>query len=104
MENEFRLSYTAANINARLSKIDNLAEKTEVPKKTSDLMNDSNFATENYIQSVISDVRSDLNDYALNSKVDKVKQEAINASNSYTDEQIKSVLVYASNADIDMLF
>lgn len=50
MATEFRLSYTAADINNRLGKIDILAEKTEVPTKTSELVNDSGFATESYVQ------------------------------------------------------
>lgn len=49
MTTEYRLSHTAAEIDRRLSAIDNLAEKKDIPKKTSDLTNDSGFATENYV-------------------------------------------------------
>ena len=42
---EFKLSYTANEINARLNKIDDLAEKNALPKKISDLINDSGFLT-----------------------------------------------------------
>ena len=45
-----------------------------------------------------------IGDYALNSEVNEVKLEAINASNAYTDEQIESVLIYVNNLDIDALF
>ena len=45
-----------------------------------------------------------IGDYALNSKVDEVKLDAISASNAYTDEQIESVLIYVNNLDIDALF
>ena len=50
MSTEFKLSYTAADINNRLGKIDSLAEKSELPTKISDLTNDSDFATETYVQ------------------------------------------------------
>lgn len=50
MANEFRLSYTASDINTRLGKIDDLANKSELPTKTSDLINDSDFTTKNYVQ------------------------------------------------------
>ena len=43
---EFKLSYTGNEINEKLGKIDNLAEKSELPTKTSDLTNDSGFITE----------------------------------------------------------
>ena len=43
--NEFKLSYTANQINERLGRINILAEKNELPTKTSDLINDSNFVT-----------------------------------------------------------
>lgn len=43
---EFKLSYTGNEINEKLGKIDNLAEKSELPTKTSDLTNDSGLITE----------------------------------------------------------
>ena len=42
---EFKLPYTGNEISAKLAKIDNLAEKSELPTKTSDLTNDSGFIT-----------------------------------------------------------
>lgn len=45
MATEYKLSYTASEINTRLGKIDSLAEKSEVPTKTSQLTNDSGFLT-----------------------------------------------------------
>lgn len=45
MTNEYKLSYTATQIDEKLGKIDNLATKSEVPSKTSDLTNDSGFIT-----------------------------------------------------------
>lgn len=53
MATEYRLSYTASEINNKLGKIDNFALKTEVPSKTSDLTNDSGFITENYVNAQI---------------------------------------------------
>ena len=45
-----------------------------------------------------------IGDYALNSDVAQVKQEVINISNAYTDEQIESALIYVNNEDIEALF
>lgn len=45
MAKEFKLSYTANDINTRLGKIDSLANKSELPTKTSDLTNDSGYLT-----------------------------------------------------------
>lgn len=47
MAMEYKLSYTANEINERLSKIDSLASKNEIPTKTSDLINDSGFIAAN---------------------------------------------------------
>ena len=47
---EFKLSYTANEVNERLGKIDSLAGKNELPKNTSDLVNDSDFTTKKYVQ------------------------------------------------------
>ena len=104
MASEFKLSYTASEVNARLGRIDDLAKKSEVPSKMSELKNDSGFVTGSYVDSAVSSIESNLNDYALNSKVDRVRQEVITASNAYTDEQIESVLIYVNNMDIDALF
>lgn len=45
MANEYRLSFTAEQINTKLGKIDSLAEKSQIPTKTSQLSNDSGFIT-----------------------------------------------------------
>lgn len=45
MATEYRLSYTATEIDEKLGKVDNLVTKNEVPTKTSDLTNDSGFIT-----------------------------------------------------------
>ena len=45
MATEFKLSYTANEVNIRLGKIDNLAEKSDIPTKTSELTNDSGYIT-----------------------------------------------------------
>jgi hypothetical protein len=42
---EFKLSYTANEINEKLGKIDSLATKSEIPTKISDLTNDSGYLT-----------------------------------------------------------
>lgn len=65
MATEYRLSHTAAEIDRRLSAIDNLAEKKDIPKKTSDLTNDSGFATESYVHNYA----QPKDDYALKSDI-----------------------------------
>ena len=46
MATEYRLSYTANEIDEKLGKIDTLAEKGELPTKVSDLTNDAGYLTE----------------------------------------------------------
>lgn len=67
MASEFKLSYTGSQINAKLNKIDSLAEKSELPTKTSDLINDSDFATENFVQGYAQPI----GDYALQTSYDE---------------------------------
>lgn len=45
MATEYKLPYTASEINNKLGQIDSLAQKSEIPTKTSDLTNDSGFIT-----------------------------------------------------------
>lgn len=45
MATEFKLSYTAAQVNEKLGQIDSLAKKSELPTKLSQLENDSGFVT-----------------------------------------------------------
>ena len=64
MATEYKLSYTASDINSKLGQIDNLAKKSEVPTKVSELTNDSGYltehqsleglATESYVDNAIS--------------------------------------------------
>lgn len=56
MAKEFKLSYTASEIDAKLGKIDSLASKDEIPSKISELTNDSEFATETYVNDKVSAV------------------------------------------------
>lgn len=56
MASEFRLSYTAADINERLGKIDSFANKSEIPSKLSELTNDRNFATEDYVNNAVANI------------------------------------------------
>lgn len=96
---EFKLSYTASDINERLGRIDNLAKKSELPTKTSDLINDSNFVTENYVQDYVqsksdyTDICDRIDSLELNAAVvnDTLSKKANNSgwsSNKYlgTDE------------------
>ena len=45
MATEYKLSYTASEIDKKLGQIDNLAAKDEIPTKTSDLTNDNGYIT-----------------------------------------------------------
>jgi hypothetical protein len=74
MATEFKLSYTANEINTKLGKVDSLAEKSELPTKTSDLTNDSGFATENYVLCYAQPI----GDYALNKDIPDVPVQSIN--------------------------
>lgn len=58
MATEYKLSYTASEINNRLGEIDNLAKKNEIPTKTSDLTNDSGFITSYTEQSLTESQKS----------------------------------------------
>ena len=74
MATEFRLSYTANDINNRLGKIDILAEKSEIPKKVSDLTNDSGFVNESYVL----EYAQPKGDYALRSEIPEVPVVSVN--------------------------
>ena len=52
MATEYKLSYTGSEINEKLGKIDSLAEKNDIPTKTSQLDNDSGFLTSAPVTSV----------------------------------------------------
>ena len=72
MANEFMLSFTATDINRKLGEIDNLAKKTDIPSKLSELINDSNFATKNYVDTAVANIdipEVDLSGYALKSEI-----------------------------------
>ena len=74
MATEFRLSYTGAQINAKLGKIDSLAEKSELPTNISDLTNDSGFITQ-------SDMRAyaqPIGDYALKNEMPEAAVASVN--------------------------
>ena len=62
---EFKLSYTANEVNERLRRIDNFAEKNSLPKNTSDLINDSDFITKNFVENYA----QPLGDYVLKSEI-----------------------------------
>ena len=63
MATEYKLSYTASDINSKLGQISTLAKKSEIPTKVSELANDSGYltkhqsleglATERYVDSAI---------------------------------------------------
>ena len=65
LANEYRLSYTASDIDYRLGRIDDMVLKSDLPTKTSDLTNDSNYATEAYVI----EYAQPAGDYALRSEI-----------------------------------
>jgi hypothetical protein len=71
---EYKLSYTGAQVNAKLSKIDSLAEKSELPTKTSELTNDSGFITGTYVENYA----QPKGDYALVSDIPEVPVQSVN--------------------------
>lgn len=74
MATEYKLSYTGAEIDEKLGKIDNLATKDELPSKTSELTNDSEFATETYVQNYA----QPKGNYALESDIPSVPVQSVN--------------------------
>lgn len=56
MADVFKLSHTAAQIDSKLNEIDNLAKKSELPTKVSQLANDKEFATETYVEAKIAEI------------------------------------------------
>lgn len=60
---EYRLSFTAEEIDEKLGKIDNLAEKSQIPSKLSELIDDKGYALKSEIPEI------DLSDYALSSEI-----------------------------------
>lgn len=67
MAEVYKLSYTAKEIDERLGKINNLAEKSELPTSTSELTNDSGFITETYVKGYAQPI----GDYALSTNYDE---------------------------------
>lgn len=74
MATEYRLSYTASEIDRRLGKIDDLAEKSELPLKLSDLDNDRDFATKDDVKSYAQPI----GEYALKSDIPEVPVQSVN--------------------------
>ena len=85
---EYKLSYTAKEIDEKLGKIDSLAKKSELPSKTSDLINNSGFTTETYVQNY----SQPKGDYALKSEIPDVPSTDGLASETYVNEQIANLV------------
>ena len=82
MATEYRLSYTASEIDSKLGEISNLAKKSEIPSKTSDLENNSGFVTDVYVKNYA----QQKGDYALKSDVPDVSGLA---ATGYVDTQVR---------------
>ena len=93
---EFKLSYTAAQVDERLGRIDILAKKNELPTKTSELVNDSGFLT------------SIPNEYVtetkLNAKGYLTEHQSLDglATEDYVDVQISAIPIPDVSGQISM--
>jgi hypothetical protein len=91
MANEYKLSFTAEQVNTKLGKIDSLAEKTELPTKISELAEDSSHRvvtdTEKAAWNAKSNFSGSYNDLA--DKPEILSVETVKAEiKSYVDEAI----------------
>ena len=96
MATEYRLPYTASQINAKLGKIDSLAEKSEIPVKTSDLTNDSGFITENYVKGYAQPVGN----YALKDEIPTIPVTSVNGKTGTVVLDAASVGALPSDTEI----
>lgn len=74
MATEYKLPYTAKEIDEKLGKIDSLAEKKDIPSNISDLTNDSGFITQSYVQ----EYAQPKGDYALKNEIPDVAVQSVN--------------------------
>lgn len=114
MATEFKLSYTANEINQKLGKIDGLAAKSEIPTKTSDLTNDSGyltehqsldgFATESYVDSQISAIPTPDVSGQITAAINEIPQADWSQTDSTQKDFIKNKPDIATDDEIiDML-
>lgn len=104
MATEFKLAYTGNQINERLRKIDDLALKSDIPTKTSDLTNNSGFVNADYVK----EYAQPKDDYALKSDIptdylteipdEYVTEDELNAKGYLTEHQ--NLDGYAKTEDI----
>jgi hypothetical protein len=92
MATEFKLSYTASDINERLGRIDNLAKKSDIPSKLSELTNDSGYATESYVNEGLA-TKQPIGDYVLKSDIPDVSSAIIDVTELPT-ENIRENMYY----------
>lgn len=86
--------YDDTELNNSLNRLSERIDNLNIPTKTSELENDSDFATKTYVNTKITEAslggEIDLSNYAtkddLNSKVDKIEGKGLSA-NDYTDEE-----------------
>lgn len=84
MSIEYKLPYTGNEINRKLGEIDNLAKKSEIPSRLSELTNDKGYTTESYVQTY----SQPKGNYALNSDVPSIEGLA---SIEYVDNAISDI-------------
>lgn len=104
MATEFKLSYTANDINRRLGKIDDLASKSEIPTKTSDLTNDSGFVTESYVDGAIAAIPTPDVSEQITAAINEIPQADWSQTDSTQKDFIKNKPDIATDDEIiDML-
>ena len=92
MANEYKLSYTASEIDEKLGKVNNLAAKSEIPTNVSELTNDAGYLTEH--QSLADYAKtSELGTLAKKSSVAKTDlASAVQASLDKADTALQSYI------------
>ena len=110
MATEYKLSYTASTINEKLGKIDSLAEKSEIPTKTSELTNDSGFLTSH--QDISGKVNSsdlstvattgDYNDLNNKPSINDFNIDTVTFTITYTDDSTEDIefIVIPNNNEV----
>jgi hypothetical protein len=105
MATEFKLSYTANEVNIRLGKIDNLAEKSDIPTKTSELTNDSGYITtipSEYITE--SELNQSLDGLAtedyVNTKISEIDIPEIDLDGYATEEYVTGAIAAIPTPDV----
>ena len=97
MATEYKLSYTAAQINSKLGEIENLAKKSDIPTKISSLVNDAGYLTEHQSLDGLA------SENYVDEKVGTITAESIGALPNTTEIPVVPTDISAFNNDIGYL-